>query len=258
MNRAYGYMHDTDELNNIPTTAENSLSLGQGNIHIQGVPSKATNSAINIQSGASGIQIKPGSSNMSMGSSYGSMQINGGNSVATNMQINATKILMPPCSLAMQILQMLCSLAMLLLMVCSLAMVLQLHIAALMQVQCLLKVSAISQATNLLRPAKHSAIHERLTAQAAARAEAEAKAKAFAEFMGKNSEQSTDLNTYASNGSHSVDPSHARAIEDQSSSAADRMMDSGANYGVPAMRGTIRSSYPSSNCYVLKWHSIST
>ena len=60
--RAYGYMHDTDELNNIPTTAENSLSLGQGNIHIQGVPSKATNSAINIQHGASGIQIKPGSS----------------------------------------------------------------------------------------------------------------------------------------------------------------------------------------------------
>ena len=66
---------------------------------------------------------------------------------------------------------------------------------------------------DLLRPAKPSAIHERLTAQAAARAEAEAKAKAFAEFMGKNSEQSTDLNTYASNGSHGVGPSHARAIE---------------------------------------------
>lgn len=249
--RAYGYMHDTEELNNIPTTAENSLSLGQGNIHIQGVPSKATNSAINIQSGSSGIQIKPGSSNMSMSSSYGSMQINGSNNVATNMQINAAQdpnAAMQPSN-------------------ANTANAIQPSNAAINGMQpsnantvngmqpsngSSAAYSVIDPSTmpiesehyqsgdDLLRPAKPSAIHERLTAQAAAKAEAEAKAKAFAEFMGKNSEQSTDLNTYASNGSHSMGPSHARAIEDQSSSAADRMMDSGANYGVPAMRRTIQ------------------
>lgn len=249
--RAYGYMHDTDELNNIPTTAENSLSLGQGNIHIQGVPSKATNSAINIQSGSSGIQIKPGSSNMSMSSSYGSMQINGGNSVATNMQINAAQD--PNAAMqagnantanAIQSGN------------ANTANGMQPSNAAITGMQSgngsSAAYSVIDPSTmpiesehyqsgdDLLRPAKPSAIHERLTAQAAAKAEAEAKAKAFAEFMGKNSEQSTDLNTYASNGSHSMGPSHARAIEDQSSSTADRMMDSGANYGVPAMRRTIQ------------------
>lgn len=241
--RAYGYMHDTDELNNIPTTAENSLSLGQGNIHIQGVPSKATNSAINIQNSASGIQIKPGSSNMSMSSSYGSMQINGGNSVATNMQINAAQDPNAATANAMQ---------------SGNATIngMQPSNAAITGMQSgngsSAAYSVIDPSTmpiesehyqsgdDLLRPAKPSAIHERLTAQAAAKAEAEAKAKAFAEFMGKNSEQSTDLNTYASNGSHSMGSSHARAIEAQSSSTADRMMDSGANYGVPAMRRTIQ------------------
>ena len=250
--RAYGYMHDTDELNNIPTTAENSLSLGQGNIHIQGVPSKATNSTINIQSGSSGIQIKPGSSNMSMSSSYGSMQINGGNSAATNMQINAAQ----DSNAAMQAGN------------ANTANSIQsgnANTANGMQPSNATTAngmqpgngssaaySVIDPSTmpiesqhyqsgdDLLRPAKPSAIHERLTAQAAAKAEAEAKAKAFAEFMGKKSEQSTDLNTYASNGSHSMGPSHARAIEAQSSSAADRMMDSGTNYGVPAMRRTIQ------------------
>ena len=259
--RAYGYMHDTDELNNIPTTAENSLSLGQGNIHIQGVPSKATNSAINIQNGASGIQIKPGSSNMPMSSSYGSMQINGGNSVATNMQINAAQ----DPNAAMQSGN------------ANTANAMQSGNAntangmqpghgpnngmpsgnaAINGMQpsngSSAEYSGIDPSTmpierehyqsgdDLLRPAKPSAIHERLTAQAAAKAEAEAKAKAFAEFMGKNSGQSTDLNTYASNGSQSMGPSHARAIDDQSSSAADRMMDSGTNYGVPAMRRTIQ------------------
>lgn len=281
--RAYGYMHDTDELNNIPTTAENSLSLGQGNIHIQGVPSKATNSAINIQNGASGIQIKPGSSNMPMSSSYGSMQINGGNSVATNMQINAAQ----DPNAAMQSGN------------ANTANAIQAgnaNTANTMQAGnantanamqsgnantangmqpghgpnngmpsgnaaingmqpsngSSAEYSGIDPSTmsierehyqsgdDLLRPAKPSAIHERLTAQAAAKAEAEAKAKAFAEFMGKNSGQSTDLNTYASNGSQSMGPSHARAIDDQSSSAADLMMDSGANYGVPAMRRTIQ------------------
>ena len=249
--RAYGYMHDTDELNNIPTTSENSLSLGQGNIHIQGVPSKATNSAINIQSGASGIQIKPGSSNMTMSSSYGSMQINGGNSAATNMQINATQ----DPNAAMQAVNVNTANA-----IQSgnanTANGMQPSNAAINGMQSgndsSAAYSVIDPSTmpiesehyqsgdDLLRPAKPSAIHERLTAQAAAKAEAEAKAKAFAEFMGKNSEQSTDLNTYASNGSHSMGPSHARAIEDRSSSTADRMMDSGANYGVPAMRRTIQ------------------
>lgn len=249
--RAYGYMHDTDELNNIPTTAENSLSLGQGNIHIQGVPSKATNSAINIQSGSSGIQIKPGSSNMPMSSSYGSMQINGGNSAATNMQINAAQ----DSNAAMQAGNANTANA-----IQSgnanTANGMQPSNAAITGMQSgngsSAAYSVIDPSTmpiesehyqsgdDLLRPAKPSAIHERLTAQAAARAEAEAKAKAFAEFMGKNSEQSTDLNTYASNGSHSMGPSHARAIEAQSSSAADRMMDSGANYGVPTMRRTIQ------------------
>lgn len=238
--RAYGYMHDTDELNNIPTTAENSLSLGQGNIHIQGIPSSTANSAINIQSAASGIQIKPGNSNMPMSSSYDSMQINGSNNVATNMQINA---LQDP-NAAMQSGNATAENAM------------QSGNAAINGMQpgngSSAAYSSIDPSTmpiesehyqsgdDLLRPAKPSAIHERLTAQAAAKAEAEVKAKAFAEFMGKNSEQSTDLNTYASNGSHSMGQSHARAIVDQTSSAADRMMGSGANYGVPAMRRTIQ------------------
>ena len=259
--RAYGYMHDTDELNNIPTTAENSLSLGQGNIHIQGVPSKATNSAINIQNGASGIQIKPGSSNMPMSSSYGSMQINGGNSVATNMQINAAQ----DPNAALQAGNANTANATQSGNVNTANGMLSGHEpnngmpsgnAAINGMQpsngSSAEYSGIDPSTmpiesehyqsgdDLLRPAKPSAIHERLTAQAAAKAEAEAKAKAFAEFMGKNSEQSTDLNTYASNGSHSMGQSHARAIDDQSSSAADRMMDSGANYGVPAMRRTIQ------------------
>lgn len=259
--RAYGYMHDTDELNNIPTTAENSLSLGQGNIHIQGVPSKATNSAISIQNGASGIQIKPGSSNMPMSSSYGSMQINGGNSVATNMQINAAQDPndalqagnantanamqsgnantangmqpghgpnngMPSGNAAINGMQPSNGSSA--------------EYSGIDPSTMPIESEHYQSGDDLLRPAKPSAIHERLTAQAAAKAEAEAKAKAFAEFMGKNSEQSTDLNTYASNGSHSMGPSHARAIEAQSSSAADRMMDSGTNYGVPAMRRTIQ------------------
>lgn len=270
--RAYGYMHDTDELNNIPTTAENSLSLGQGNIHIQGVPSKATNSAINIQNGASGIQIKPGSSNMPMSSSYGSMQINGGNSVATNMQINAAQD--PNAALqagnantanATQSGNVNTANTMQSGNANTANGMLSGHEpnngmpsgnAAINGMQpsngSSAEYSGIDPSTmpiesehyqsgdDLLRPAKPSAIHERLTAQAAAKAEAEAKAKAFAEFMGKNSGQSTDLNTYASNGSHSMGPSHARAIDDQSSSAADLMMDSGANYGVPAMRRTIQ------------------
>lgn len=270
--RAYGYMHDTDELNNIPTTAENSLSLGQGNIHIQGVPSKATDSAINIQSGSSGIQIKPGSSNMSMSSSYGSMQINGGNSVATNMQINAAQD--PNAAMqagnantanAMQSGNVNTANTMQSGNANTANGMLSGHVpnngmpsgnAAINGMQpsngSSAAYSVIDPSTmpiesehyqsgdDLLRPAKPSAIHERLTAQAAAKAEAEAKAKAFAEFMGKNSGQSTDLNTYASNGSQSMSPSHARAIDDQSSSAADLMMDSGANYGVPAMRRTIQ------------------
>lgn len=281
--RSYGYMHDTDELNNIPTTSENSLSLGQGNIHIQSVPSNAAkaSSAMHIQPRSSGIYIKQGSSalanpsdpmqinsgssmqinasdpmqinandpmqinagssmqinaggtNMQMGSSHGAMQINGSNDIAAIHIIGgqAPNSAAPSQNDAASINAM------------------QAKDASSAEYRGVDPSTLNANETehyqsgdDLLRPAKPSAIHERLTAQAAAKAEAEAKAKAFAEFMGKNSEFSHDLNTYAANGqgSQSMGPSHARAIDNQSSRPSDRIMGNGANYGVPTMRRTIQ------------------